>query len=170
MFTPEKYFLDLANGDKLKCRELLTFSKQFITGELESRYYQIYGLGNSGKTTFIKLLASLAEMNKLKTGSLKLDFSWRFVETIIDMFACDYIVLEDCSLSEDLLSAMGQLLRENKKVKLIFIDNILSDDVASVAGVTIIQLNAHFSFNGESIQYTNLDNETKTKFLDFVMH
>lgn len=66
--NPQQYFTTLANNNVNKYNELITFSKEFITESLTKDVTWLFGHGNNGKTTFMKLLCSLVDKNKINYG------------------------------------------------------------------------------------------------------
>lgn len=61
-YTPEQYFMSLANNDEAKYKELVSFGKEFITNTLPKFTY-IYGFGSNGKSLLLSLLKLLASSN-----------------------------------------------------------------------------------------------------------
>lgn len=172
IIDPKHYFLKLANYDAKKYVELLDFSKQFIEGTLPL-CTQIYGFGNDGKTTFVKLLKSLDKNSGIKCRSLmsgvnSVDFR------LLQSGEYKYGIIEDLVIT-DLIGEMIKKL-DNKGVKFIIIGNLHSTE-------TIVEINEYLkSLNCFSVHMTSnfpsnnihslewLDEAKMSEFFNFIMN
>lgn len=107
MDSIHQFFRNLASNNIRKYDELLSFSKDFILGEIQSPITHIFGSGKNGKTTLISLLWNLANKNGHKIIRVHGNID---VNLLFENYGNDirYIVLEELNLDD--MSGMIKLL------------------------------------------------------------
>ena len=164
--TPEQYFLNLANNDVSKYNELLTLSKQFISGALSS-CVQFNGCGNNGKAIFIKLLEVLVKFNNIKIR--RVESHWLEDDEMIELMVdYDYIIIHDADEfgSTKLVSLINTV---SSKINAKFI--LITNKLTTIPGtIWTIHMNAVFTRHNKIEFYFNQWSETrKREYFNFIM-
>lgn len=99
------YFNNLSTSDF----DSLQFSKDFINRQLQSKIIHLYGSGNEGKTTLIKVLSSFVPCTHINLNSV-VDF---------DRFNNEYIIIPELHKPLDMDFWIPAFLATNKTFILI---------------------------------------------------
>lgn len=143
-YTPEQYFMSLADNDEAKYKEILLFAKQFITNTLPKFTY-IYGFESNGKSLLLRLLKQLTPDNEI-------------------------LVFHDENVDEQ---AIALYSKANKNIVLVS-NLAPNTTLLPPGVTKIIHMNTIFSNNGNSKYVANpnlseeLDNN-KQLYYDFIM-
>ncbi len=166
--SPYQYFLNLASDDVSKYNELLSFSKQFVSGTLSSPCTQIYGDGDNGKTVFIRLLKLLAESNNIKSCFIN-PHMLEDKRGISLIAGNNYAIISNDLLSNEFVRSIRKLSFEINTKFIIINNDPLPNDIESNT-VSTIHMNAIFTKNNKVIiDPQRIDENKKSEFMNFIM-